>query len=63
MNDDHIGYWCHRPRNTRWHLVESEIGLDAVTRCGRRLRDPEFRQIRTHDTPEALCFYCRGEAL
>jgi hypothetical protein len=56
---DHIGLWAKRPSWTRWHLIESEIGLDVVTHCGRRLREPtDMQPIRTHDTPLSLCFYC-----
>jgi hypothetical protein len=59
MTLDHIGWWAKRETNTRWHLIESEIGLDVVTRCGRRLRDPGvMEQIRTHDTDLPLCHYC-----
>lgn len=32
-----IGKWVRR-RRTKWHLVESEIEGDVVTRCGRRMR-------------------------
>jgi hypothetical protein len=55
---DRIGQWAKRPTNTRWHLIESEMGLDVMTRCGRRLRWPEVRTIRAHDTDLRLCFYC-----
>lgn len=31
-----IGNWIRRPRR-KWHLVESIVADDAVTRCGRRM--------------------------
>lgn len=31
-----IGNWVRRRRG-RWHLVESVVAEDAVTRCGRRM--------------------------
>lgn len=36
-----IGTWVRRlaPRHTKWHLVESVVADDAVTHCGRRMRD------------------------
>ena len=33
-----IGQWVRRP-GQKWHLVESVVADDAVTHCGRRLRD------------------------
>ncbi len=37
-----VGNWARRTGSdaTKWHLVESVIAGDAVTRCGRRMRDP-----------------------
>lgn len=33
-----IGVWVRRERwGKKWHLVESVIADDAITRCGRRL--------------------------
>jgi hypothetical protein len=35
-----IGDWVRRPRGSgrqKWHLVESVVAEDAVTRCGRRM--------------------------
>lgn len=32
-----IGSWVRRARLHKWHLVESVIAGDAVTRCGRRM--------------------------
>lgn len=59
---DRIGWWATTPRSRKWHLIESEIGMDVVTRCGRRLRDVPLWQsqkdVRTHDTPLPLCVYC-----
>ena len=33
-----IGQWVRRA-DGKWHLVESVVANDAVTHCGRRLRD------------------------
>lgn len=33
-----IGQWVRRP-GKKWHVVESVVANDAVTHCGRRLRD------------------------
>ena len=33
-----IGQWVRRP-GRKWHLVESVVADDAVTHCGRRLRN------------------------
>lgn len=35
-----IGTWVRRKPRQKWHLIESVIANDAVTRCGRRLEDP-----------------------
>jgi hypothetical protein len=38
-----IGEWVRLKRpGRRWHLVESVIAGDAVTKCGRRFPDPSF---------------------
>lgn len=55
---DRIGQWATTPRSTRWHLIESEVADDVITRCGRRLHPSEVKPIRTHDTPDLLCRYC-----
>jgi hypothetical protein len=56
---DRIGLWAKGPGWTRWHLIESEMGLDVESRCGRRLHPPMVAMpIRTHDTSLELCFYC-----
>lgn len=35
-----IGDWVRRvDRPSKWHLVESVVEGDAITRCGRRMRD------------------------
>jgi hypothetical protein len=34
-----IGQWVKRQRLTVAHLVESVVAGDAVTTCGRRMRD------------------------
>lgn len=35
-----VGQWVRRSEPGRkWHLVESVVADDAVTRCGRRLTD------------------------
>ena len=31
-----IGNWVKRPRG-KWHLIETIIAGDAVTKCGRRM--------------------------
>lgn len=34
-----IGQWVRRSRSrAKWHVVESVIADDPITRCGRRLR-------------------------
>lgn len=66
-----IGKWVRRYREarSRWHYVESEIGTDVITRCGRRmaLKSPgrrvlEFETDAFIRTPSRvwrpLCFYC-----
>ena len=36
-----IGNWIRRTgRKSKWHLLESVVAGDAVTRCGRRMLDP-----------------------
>ena len=43
-----IGDWVRRRRaGAKWHLIESVIAGDAVTRCGRRMKP------RTDDDPIA----------
>ena len=32
-----IGGWVKRA-GTKWHLIESIVSDDAITRCGRRMR-------------------------
>ena len=34
-----IGNWVRRSGG-KWHLVESIIGGDAITKCGRRMKEP-----------------------
>ena len=36
MTDLAIGVWIRR-RSQKWHLVDSVVAEDAVTRCGRRM--------------------------
>jgi hypothetical protein len=36
MTELAIGTWVKR-RGGRWHLVESVVAEDAITRCGRRM--------------------------
>jgi hypothetical protein len=38
-----IGQWVKRHRLTVAHLVESVVAGDAVTRCGRRMAQPNSR--------------------
>lgn len=35
-----IGSWVKRKPRQKWHRVDSIVAGDAVTRCGKRLRDP-----------------------
>lgn len=37
LTDEAIRRRVRRPTRGRWHLVESVIAGDAVTRCGRRM--------------------------
>lgn len=34
-----IGDWIRRERRPTWHIVESVVAEDAVTHCGRRMRN------------------------
>jgi hypothetical protein len=35
-----IGQWIRRARDdAKWHLIESVVANDAITHCGRRLKD------------------------
>jgi len=35
-----IGNWIRRNRAAaKWHIVESVVSGDAITRCGRRMRN------------------------
>ena len=38
----YIGAWVHRHglRYGKWHRVESIVAGDALTRCGKRMKDP-----------------------
>ena len=38
MSDLRIGVWAKRT-GQKWHLVDSTVAGDIVTRCGRRLAD------------------------
>jgi hypothetical protein len=40
-----IGQWVKLPGKRKWHVVESLIAGDAITRCGRRLRDEAGLQV------------------
>lgn len=33
-----IGQWVRSARSSKWHVVESVIADEPITRCGRRLR-------------------------
>jgi len=35
-----IGSWVRRGPRRKWHLCESVVSDDAVTRCGRRMAPP-----------------------
>lgn len=63
--DSRIGQYVIRYRNgeavTRPHLVESVVADDAVTRCGRRLRDerPSGMELRYTAVPAVrICKTC-----
>lgn len=57
-----IGAWVRRERNgtavTREHLCESLVADDAVTRCGRRMRDTPGTSLRYELVPERACVVC-----
>jgi hypothetical protein len=61
---EQIGTWARREQRYTWHLVESLVANDAVTRCGRRLRDEPNRRgaLIFSDAPGAKCKVCdRGQ--
>ncbi len=39
-----IGQWVRR-KGGKWHIVESIVAGDAITKCGRRLRDEVELQV------------------
>ncbi len=53
-----IGNWVKRPPGGKWHLVESVVAEDAVTRCGRRmdrfLRTPAPQHHRELQVSEVM---------
>lgn len=58
---EQIGTWVKREyRIYPWHLVESFIAEDAITRCGRRMRnEPNSRGALVFtDGPGAKCKVC-----
>jgi len=43
-----IGNWVHRRSSStkgKWHLVESVVVGDAITRCGKRMKDETGLQV------------------
>lgn len=62
-----IGQWVKR-EGQKWHLVESVVADDAVTRCGRRLRDRADQPFELSDVmpltrmigQPQLCKRCDG---
>lgn len=50
-----IGWWARRnraaagsgsPQRGKWHLVESVVAGDVITRCGRRMAPPlEYSEV------------------
>lgn len=40
LSDIRIGSWVQRKPGQKYHLVESVVTGDVITRCGRRLADP-----------------------
>ena len=34
-----IGKWMRRTNGGKWHLIESVVAGDAITKCGRRMAD------------------------
>lgn len=57
---EQIGTWVRRERRQFWHLVESLVANDAITRCGRRMPDePNSRGVLVFsDAPGAKCKVC-----
>jgi hypothetical protein len=57
---EQIGTWVRRERAAFWHFVESLVAQDAITRCGRRLRDePNSRgELVFSDAPGLRCKAC-----
>lgn len=61
-----IGQWFARHESRPWHLVESVVTDDVVTRCGRRMdigRKPSvWNPVGTEPDPETQCQQCRRGA-
>ena len=69
MADLFIGAWVRREGVTMGHLVESIIAGDAVTRCGRRMKDELTPKLTVHTGSVSrasrpldwqLCWNCSG---
>lgn len=60
MTTEQIGTWVRREYRTFWHLVESFVANDAVTHCGRRMRDETNSRggLVFTDAPGARCKQC-----
>ena len=41
-----IGDWVRRPPRGKFHLVESVVAGDVITRCGRRMADDNPFEVR-----------------
>lgn len=57
-----VGSWVKNEPGQKWHIVESLVAGDAVTRCGRRLADPfaETADVEPLTTDQfQLCRRCK----
>lgn len=48
MSAPQIGSWVKRTR-TKWHLADSIVAGDVVTRCGRRMADKADAPFQVSD--------------
>lgn len=50
-----VGSWVRRAKSgAKWHFVESVIAGDAITRCGRRMADPDFLESAVEPLTRAI---------
>ena len=68
MADFPIGIWAARfdgeRQVTKWHLIDSDIAEDVLTRCGRRIAQRSKRGVLLIDAnPTDRCRQCspRGD--